>query len=124
MNIRRLRALQRMVLKYADHYDQNDWGGAGYFDDRGVPQCGSLHCLGGLAEGRWGNTEDFFGSAQPALGLTLSEADRLFSGVPPTPDKEHWGGYAAAYRKAKTARGRARVAFRRIERFIQSGGTV
>lgn len=128
MNVRRLKTIARMILKYPEAYDQNTFGHAAGFR-KGVPACGTAHCIGGMAAGRYANSRwkrecytPVALIAAETLGLDVYQADRLFSVACDHPSA--WGGFGLAYNKAKTAKGRARVAYKRIMEFIRTDGAV
>jgi hypothetical protein len=140
MNVKLLRKIQRHILAEPKRYAQDtvitrgkagDIFGVEYEVGRHLfPECGTVACLGGWAEllskdqrPRGVSTLEF---ARKILGLTEDESARLFSGI----NEEMYIGigrswpkqYETAYMNAKTLRGRAHVAVRRIDHFIKTKG--
>lgn len=142
--IRLLRKVEAHILEEPKRYNQNTvceiysparikqrkgWGGDVSF----IPPCGTVACIGGwvnvLSGHRRSKNLDL---AKKTLGLTEEQSDRLFAGICYEPEfdcvelgdtSRQWPErFQVAYFKARTAAGRARVAVRRIEHFIKTGG--
>lgn len=129
MNIRRLRKLAKFVRTNPSRYDQNQW-------------CGTKACLAGHAAILAGikDAEIFNGARSEGrrlssgtlidtkaaiwLGINDAEADRLFDTVSSVPmSRDAWPQrFCERYRRARTAKTRAKVAADRIEHFINTGG--
>jgi hypothetical protein len=123
MNVRLLRRIQRQLLKEPDSYDQEVYVDT-HTTDAGV--CHTRACIAGWACLLSGRTVNGV-LPRILLGLTLEQADRLFSPIEGPrgfrclstawPER-----YARQYLEAKTPRGKARAGFRRIEHFIRTKG--
>jgi hypothetical protein len=139
MNVKLLRRIQKHILAEPRRLEMSMWVRKGkpeidsYQSDSGYvtyPQCGTAACIGGWALIISKKTVNNNGlntgnrAAQllgiPAMNGTdaeiLSPSDKLFH-VSDWPAK-----YEQAYHHAKSARGRARVAVRRIDHFIKTQG--
>lgn len=132
LNVKLLRKIQRHILAEPRRYDQNAIFTRGltpgdiYEEGHVVPSCGTIACIGGWAGALskqkrptdWNNYENTLRFAQRVLRLDDRQATRLFAGT--------GGGWPerfdTAYEKAKTPRGRALVAVRRIDHFIKTKG--
>lgn len=127
---RLLRRVARHILAEPCRYDQNAelsflTPGMPYKDGHVVPACGTIGCIAGwvtaLVADNPRNVDDPLDFAAHALGLDHDQKWILFDSVTAT-DDDYWPSrYAQAYVDAKTPRGRARVAARRIEHFIKTG---
>lgn len=139
MNVELLRKIQKHILAEPLRYNQNatiargDPGGevcmdVGDVEVQKAPTCGTIGCLAGWAhllsipENKRVNAKFSYAKARAALGLTLQEAQRLFSYVYSYSPGVWPERFVAAYRNAKTARQRARVAVQRIDHFIKTKG--
>jgi hypothetical protein len=118
MNVKLLRRIQKRILKHPDSYDQN------VMISR--DECGTTACIAGwavlLSPLDPGFIGDYASKATLLLGLDDEQAIRLFDVIEDGyccgwPDK-----YVRAYLRAKTPRGRARAAMRRIDHFIKTKG--
>jgi hypothetical protein len=125
-----LRKAVKHILAMPTRYDQNEiitkvkagepfaFSSVGHFK---APTCGTVGCLAGwvtlldlgLNEA---SKVDALRYAADKLELTAYQRERLFGGVHSWPNK-----FSAAYDNAKTPRGVARVAQRRVEHFIKTG---
>jgi hypothetical protein len=111
MNVRLLRKIQKAIVKAPTKYDQDV-----------TISCGTTHCIAGWALVLDGQDPMKLGGrlsrAGEALELDCDERGRLFE----RPEYMWPEKYATAYRKAKTPRGRARIAYNRISHFIKTKG--
>lgn len=112
MNVRLLRKIQKHILAEPKSYDQDAWIRE---DD-----CGTVACIGGWASILSGNKD-----LTAALEISEPSLEVLLAPVPANPrlwprrwPEKFYRGYLAA----KTARGRARAAVRRIDHFIKTKG--
>jgi hypothetical protein len=127
LNVRLLRRIQKHIMAEPKRYDQNVW--IKEVDpnvDPYYPPCGTMACIAGWAQ---------ILSAQPGsrvipshlaaselLGLDVRSSTRLFDSVMDLVDDAWPRKFSKAYSMAKTARGRAKVAVRRIDHFIKTKG--
>lgn len=125
MNVKLLRKVKKHILEEPRRYDQDatvctSQPGSPYEGKHVYPACGTIACIGGWALVLSGkkNSSDL-GIARQLLDLDYEQADRLFGGI----GGGNWPElFDNAYLKAKTLRGRVRVAARRIEHFIKTEG--
>jgi hypothetical protein len=139
INVKLLRRIQKHILAEPRRYNQNATiikaePGAKVRPDRGedvniVPACGTVACIGGWADilgaARGAKIREFsFDRARKLLGLDEDQGIRLFDYI--TDETRPWltwpDQFTDAYLAAKTPRGRARVAVRRIDHFIATKG--
>ncbi len=151
MNVRRLRAVTKRILAEPTHFSMDTWAKEeqnAKAESCGTTCCIAGHALiaagakltfllhvdpdtlavpnfvptprltkfTGLTTDIGVSNGDVANVAQALLGLTWHEAERLFY---------TWGWpvrFENAYKAAKTAKGRARVAARRIEHFVNTHG--
>ena len=140
MNVAKLLAVKRQILKVPSQFgmtryfftDVNHFNNKYELKREKIPNCGTAGCIAGWAVA----LEEFQGSpaeaykaysrsphrrAQFLLDLTEIEAERLFYLTPSA--HESWPPqFREAYQAAKRLRDRARVAARRIDHFIKTGG--
>lgn len=129
MNVKKLRKLQRWILAEPLRFDMRHWVNRDLAKERHTP-CGTVGCLAGMAvhmegrdpyEAQWRVQDE----AEEILGLDRETSNRLFftESMHPLRKAEKWPPkFDRAYAKAKTPRGRARVAVRRIDHFIATKG--
>ncbi len=123
--IKRLRSVQRAILKHADLYDQ---------EDPSVPEvsCGTMGCIMGFAYMLFGGSPNEAQEAQEVcvdtegtrlLGLTPQEGTRLFSACFNSFRNPELDDIYEAYIKApEGSAARAQCAVDRIEHFIKTEG--
>lgn len=140
--IRILRKVEAHILEEPKRYDQNticdrytkkviaerlEWGG----DIDHIPPCRAIACIGGWVNVLTGHPRSqSLSLAARTLGLNHEQADRLFAGIDydltepscTVPYRQWPDRFQKAYFEAQTAAQRARVAVRRIEHFIKTGG--
>jgi hypothetical protein len=127
---RLLRKVAAHILAEPLRYEQDCTANMGkpgeeFREGRQYPACGTVACIGGwieiLAFKR--SVEDVceglrFSAIREALGCTYEQVEDLVQYT----FRDGWPKrYLDAYNKAKTPRGKARVAQRRIEYFIKTG---
>ena len=113
MNIELLLKVKEQILKDPERYNQDIYGHG---------SCSSAHCIAGwaivLGKKKWPDQiAHVWNLAHKVLSLRGRQDSKLFSVGGDWPKK-----FASAYLKAKTPKGRARVAARRIDHFIKTGG--
>lgn len=133
MNVKLLRKIQKHILAEPKRYDQDRWLLTGkdiddYVPARQIPACRTVGCIAGwacvLSNKPLARKFEAGDIAKTLLGLDDSQAKKLFSPVYNLfGDPSQWPAkFVDAYQNAKTATGRARVASRRIDHFIKTGG--
>lgn len=131
MNVKKLRKLQKWILAEPKRFDMATWVSTALEKER-KPSCGTVGCLAGMAchmEGYDIHSMSFTQIPRQAceiLGLDMDQEVRLFYldslqilrfGGKNWPSK-----FDIAYFQAKTLKGRARVAVRRINHLIKTKG--
>lgn len=119
MNTALLLKVKEKILKYPERYAQDVFG---YVDSK----CGTDHCIGGwalkIAKQTPYRSDTAWREAQVLLLLDDDQAFNLFD-YPVGQEGNGWPQkFVDAYLNAKTPKGRARVAARRIDHFIKTGG--
>jgi len=147
MNVRRLRAIARLMQKYPDHVEMRYWFSrrvASILSRYGAtypvspvrlmskPDCNTMGCIGGWAlrfskmtdrrlhEMEWSSIKDH---AASLLELSDHEASRLMLPARYPGETLCWPiEFQRRYDRAKTPRARAKVVADRIEHFIVTKG--
>lgn len=134
MNTRRLRQIQKLILKYPQRFDLYNWYGVGAVPDKRdrfiyvvpameAPSCGTTACIAGWAVAKYDGTvireDSMEKQAAEILGLTKRQAGRLFY-IDDWPD-----AFLDPYENARDvsdAITAANIAADRIDHFIKTKG--
>lgn len=132
MNTRLLRKVQRHILEEPKRYDQDRWLIRGdeatiHLEPNDVPACKTVGCIAGwvcvLGKSIPKLAYNSGIRAKKLLGLTTGQADRLFAPILYADANHCWPEkFETKYRKANTAKKRAKVAAARIDHFIKTKG--
>lgn len=128
LNVRLLRRVQKAILKHPWQFEMSWWFDNTLHLSRSTLEpkgCGTAACIAGWAvhltsgNKKLSQTRTLHGDAYDAedlLGLSCDQSCSLFN-------TGGWPSYfATAYRQATNPETRAKVAARRIEHFISTGG--
>lgn len=120
MNVKLLRKIQKHILAEPKSYDQN-----AIISET----CGTIACIGGWAFLLGGGVRtpsvNELSDARDFLGINREQGDRLFEYVTTSrlESSMAWPAkFIRQYLAAKTPRGRANAAVRRIDHFIKTNG--
>lgn len=133
MNVKLLRKIQKHILAEPLRFNMRWWKWQGIELERkvaegvhpAVPPCGTVACIAGWAQELEApkSRRNTASHATILLGLTFDQSMRLFTLPSHDPLPGEWPKkFARAYLSARTPRGRASAAVRRIDHFIATKG--